>query len=387
LQLSLLHGFAFAVFYTFLGIPLGRIADRGNRRNLVIGGTLVWSVMTSLCGIARSFGLMFIARVGVGVGEAALTPAAYSMLGDYFPPGKLARVLSVYTAAIYVGAGIATMSVGALLKSLPAVYLPLIGHLAPWRMVFVLVGLMGIPCALLTLSVREPARKDVSTRYGVAGASLAAVFAQIWQRRGAYGTVAFGLAAIAMMTNGIKGWVPTYFIRTFGWTIAQTGFWFGSGLLVFGTAGVILGGVLAGWLRARRHQTANLQVALLTAALMMVFGIAAPLTSNAALSLALYCATLFSGALPFGAAAAAIQEITPNQMRGQVAAIYLFIINLAGIGLGPTVVAFFTDVVFRNDHAIRYSLALLVGLGVPLALVVLGLGLRSYRKALAEKDF
>ena len=384
-QFSLLHGLAFAVFYTFLGIPMGQIADRSNRRNLITVGAAFWSVFTCLCGLARSFGGMFMFRVGVGVGEAALSPAAYSLLSDYFPPRKLARVLSFYTASIYIGAGIATITAGALIAALPAMDLPVLGHLEPWRLVFIVVGLLGIPCALLMMTVREPIRKNMSKRYS-AGVPFKEVLSYIWARRGAYATVAFGLAAVAMMTNGIKGWVPTFFIRTYGWSIAETGAWFGSGLLVFGTGGVILGGVLAGWLRSRGDQTSNLKVAMLTAALLMVFGIAAPLMANPTHAQILYCAAIFSGALPFGAAAA-IQEITPNQMRGQVAAIFLFFINLTGIGFGPTVVAFFTDMVFHDDNAIRYSLSILVAIGVPLAILILGLGMKSYRKTLQERDF
>ncbi len=387
LQFSLLHGLAFAIFYTFLGIPIGRIADRSNRRNLIIGGAVLWSAFTSVCGLARSFGFMFMARIGVGVGEAALSPAAYSLLNDYFPPRKVATALSVYTASIYIGAGLATITAGMLIAALPAMDVPILGHLESWRLVFLVVGALGIPCALLTLTVREPKRTGMSKRYGAEGAPFSAVVSYMWDRRGAYATVAFGLAAVAMMTNGIKGWVPTFFIRTYGWTIAETGAWFGSGLLVFGTTGVILGGILASWLRKRGDLTSNLKVAMLTAILLMAFGIAAPLMENPTHALFLYCAAIFSGALPFGAAAAAIQEITPNQMRGQVAAVYLFFVNLAGIGFGPTVVAFITDVVFHDDNAIRYSLSILVAVGVPLALLILGLGLKSYRKALEEKDF
>ena len=387
LQLSLLHGFAFAIFYTFLGIPLGRIADRHSRRDLVVGGALVWSAMTALCGVARSFGSMFLARIGVGVGEAALSPAAYSMLSDCFPPSKLSRVLSVYTASIYIGGGLATMTAGTLIAVLPTLGLPWFEGLEPWRMVFIAVGLLGIPSAVLMLTVREPRRRNLSKRYGDDGPSLTAVLQHMWERRAAYGSVALGLSAISMMTNGIKAWVPTFFMRRFEWTVAETGFWFGSGLLVFGTVGVISGGQLAGWLRGRGDLASNLKVGILTALLILGFGLVAPLVPDPTLSLVLYCAAIFSAAMPFGAGAAAIQEITPNQMRGQVAAVYLFAINLAGIGLGPTVVASFTDLVFGRDEAVGQSLAALVAIGVPLALLCLVGGLGAYRRALAAKDF
>lgn len=390
-QISLVQGLAFAVFYTVLGFPMGRLSDRYNRRNLIIFGALAWSVMTSLCGVARSFGHMFLARVGVGVGEATLSPSAYSILSDYFPPERRARPLSVYTSAIYLGAAAATFGGGALISSIHGARLPLVGVVEPWQIVFMLIGLLGIPVALMMATIPEPPRHGLLAA-GATGAPLEAlamrtVLDYMWARRGAYFLLILGISAYSMMTNGLKAWIPTFLMRTFHWSPADVGVWFGLVLVVFGTGGTVCGGVLAVWLRDRGHPDANIRVSIAAALLVLPLGIAGPLMPSGALALTFYAAVMFLGGLPFGVAAAAIQEITPNQMRGQVSAVYLVGLNLAGIGTGPIFVAFLTQVVFGDDQAIRYALACLVGFAATLSSVLLTVGLRAYRRTLSESSF
>lgn len=386
LQLSLLHGLAFAIFYTFLGIPIGRAADRLNRRNIIVGGVLVWSVMTACCGLARNFGQLFLARVGVGVGEATLSPCAYSMLADYFPPKSLTKALSVYTAAMYMGAGIALLAGGALIAAVPAVTLPIVGALAPWQVVFLLIGAPGVLVAVLMTTIREPARMGLAAGW-TKPPSFRQVLAFVRGRAGAYGLLVAGYSASSLMWNGSQGWIPAFFMRTYHWTAPQVGLRYGSTLLVFGVAGIVFGGYLAGRLRARGLRSANLLVGMISALAVAPFGVTAPLVSNAGLALGLYAAFIFAGSIPYGAAAAALQEITPNQMRAQVSALYLFGLNLAGIGLGPTVVAFLTDKVFHADAAVGHSLALTVAVAAPISALLLWLGARPYRRALDAKTF
>jgi len=384
LQISLLHGFAFAIFYTILGLPMGRIADRYNRRNLIVVGIAFWSVMTSVCGLARSFGQMFAARVGVGVGEATLSPAAYSILSDYFPPDKRARVLGVYTSGIYLGAGLATFGGGALIMAVEATTLPVIGFREPWQIVFLLIGLLGIPVALMLATVPEPRRRGMLGRSKPAVLPYSAVFKYLWQRKRAYFALFFGTAAYALMTNGLKGWIPTFLMRVFELTPAQVGLWFGLILILFGSAGTAAGGFGSVALRRRGHPDSNLKVGILAAMAILPLGIIAPLMPTAAASLGVYCAVIFLAGVPFGVAAAAVQEITPNEMRGQMSAIYLSFVNIAGIGVGPMIVAFFTDKVFGRDSAVGWSLACIVAIGAPLAMLLLSLGLRPYRRALDD---
>lgn len=375
-QFSLLHGLAFALFYTVLGIPIGRLVDRRRRTTIIAVGVVVWSGMTALCGFAQNFVQLFMARIGVGVGEAALSPGAYSMLSDSFPPKKLPQALSMYTGAAHVGAGIATMAGGALIAHIPAMDLPF-GHLEPWQAVFVVIGLPGILVALVVATLREPKRTGVKAGIPL---SLRAVFDYMAARRKAFGLLIMGYALSSLMWNGTVAWLPTFFIRKFGWTTDMIGFRYGLVIILGGTCGVLLGGFIASRLRQRGLLDANVRVGIIALAIALPFGVAGALAPSASLALALFAPFLFGCAMPYGAAAAAIQEITPNQMRGQISAIYLFCLNLFGIGLGPTVVALYTDHVFGNDAAISYSLALNIAIAAPLAALLLWLACKPYRE-------
>jgi MFS family permease len=391
LQVSLLHGFAFAIFYTVLGLPMGRIADRHSRRNLIIAGICFWSCATALCGFARSFWQMFTARVGVGVGEATLSPAAYSLLSDYFPPERRSRALSIYTSGIYLGAGIATFGGGALIAFVPPLEIPGWGHYEPWQVIFMIIGLLGLPVALALLTVREPLRRGAALvlepDIDAARIPLRVVLQYMWQRRQVYGLLILGIASYAMMTNGLKGWIPTFLKRTYGWSPADIGVSFGLVLLVFGTIGTASGGFGAAWLRKRDYTDANMRLSVFAALLVLPFGVAAPLMPTGQASLALYAVVILLAGVPFGVSAAVIQQITPNRMRGQVSAIYLFWLNLAGIGTGPIIVAFFTDYVFHSDQALRYSLACLAAVTVPVSLACFAAGLKPFREALRSAEY
>ncbi len=382
IQLSLLHGLAFAVFYTLLGIPIGQLVDRRRRTGIIAGGMFVWSLMTALCGLARSFGQMFAARIGVGVGEAALSPAAYSLLADWFEGKDLVRALSFYQCAIYIGGGIATMTGGALIALVPALPNGPLGPMAPWQVVFAIVGLPGVLIAALILTLREPPRRGV-TAGDMPG--FRDVLRHMAANRGAYGGLILGLCFASLMWNGVTAWIPTHFIRHFGWSAPQVGLRYGAVLLVCGTGGILSGGWLAGRLRSRGASDANLLIGIVSALAALPFGLAAPQVDSAAWSLALFGGFLFAGAMPYGAAAAAFQEITPNRMRGQVSAIYLFWLNLAGLGLGPTFVATMAHRLFGGDQGIGAGIAADVALAAPLSLLVFTLTRAPYRRALARR--
>ena len=163
-QMSLLMGFSFALFYTFFGIPLGRLADSRSRRTIITVGFAVWSVMTAGCGLARNFAQMLLLRVGVGVGEAALSPSAYSIITDYFPAKRRATAISVYSMGIYIGSGVAFI-VGGLVAGIASAQqtwnVPLVGATRPWQVVFFIVGLPGVLLSLLVYTVREPVRRGI----------------------------------------------------------------------------------------------------------------------------------------------------------------------------------------------------------------------------------
>ena len=383
-QLSLLHGLAFALFYTFMGIPIGRLVDRYRRTTIVAIGVAIWSLATALCGFAATFGMMFAARVLVGIGESTLSPAAYSMLADKFSGKKLVRALAFYQSAIYLGPAIATFFGGVLLGKLE----PLdgaFGHFEPWQLVFVLVGLPGLLIALLVVTLREPARQGAGAE--VAMPSFPAVLAHMRERIGAYGLLILGLCLQSIMWNGTTFWIPEHLKRAYNWTSSEVAWSYGPVIAICGVAGGLTGGWLAGWLRDKGRSDSNVLIGVIAAAGACPFAFAAPLMPSGQASLVLIGLFLFMGAMPYGGAAAAFQEITPNRMRGQVSAVYLFWLNLAGIGTGPIVVAFFTDYVFHSDQALGYSLACLAAVTVPLSALFFCAGLRSFRSTLAQGEF
>jgi MFS family permease len=386
-QLSLLHGFAFALFYTVLGIPIGRLVDRRRRTLIIAIGITVWSMMTALCGVARSFAQLFIARIGVGVGEAALSPGAFSILSDVFSARELPRAINIFTGATYIGAGIATILGGTLIAMMPPLSLPVVGLLEPWQAVFVSLGLPGVLVALWVLSLREPDRTGLQKTPGNIQPSFGEVVQYILDRRKAFGLLMAGYSVAGILWNGSMAWLPTFFIRAHGWTIAQAGLRYGLAVMIGGTAGVLFGGWLTVKLRRDGLMDSNIHIGLIMLALATPTGIAAVLVPSATLSLILVGLFLFACAMPWGGAAAALQEITPNQMRGQISAIYLFCLSLLGLGFGPALVAGFTDHLFGDDAALPSSLALNILVTAPVSALLLWLARKPYCAVLAAHEF
>ncbi|MWV10718.1 MFS transporter [Pseudomonas sp. R-28-1W-6] len=381
-QMSLLMGLSFALFYTVCGIPLGRLADTRNRRGLIALGVLFWSAATAACGMAKLYWQFLICRVGVGVGEAALSPAAYSLIADSFPPQRRATAISVYSMGVYLGSGIAFLLGGLVIKFASAqgnVLLPVLGEVRPWQLIFLLLGVAGLLFTLLMLAVCEPARRGVGAGVAV---PLAEVGRYIRSNRRTVLCHNFGFAGLAFAGYGSAAWIPTFYIRTYGWDASQVGVVYGSIVAVCGCLGIVLGGRLADWLVKRGHSDANMRVGLIAALGALPLVALFPLMGNALWASLLLVPTVFCLSMPFGVAPAAIQEIMPNSMRGQASAIYLFVITLIGLGVGPTAVALVTDYVFADDQALRYSLLLVSSLAVLSSVVLLGMSLKPYRDSL-----
>ena len=384
-QVGFLMGPAFAVFYTLFGFPFGRLADRANRTRVIAAGLGIWSLMTVGCGLARQFWTMAAMRVGVGIGEASLSPSAYSIISDVFAPGKLARAISVYASGIYLGSGLAFLIGGRAVASLRATepwQLPLIGAVEGWQKVFFYVGLPGlvvVPLLLATLA--EPVRRGLgAAEGGAANAARPLSHALAFARRNArvLATHHLGFALLSFSSYGASAWLPAMFQRVHGWDVAQFGLVYGIIVFVGSSAGAISGGVLADALARRGHRDSKMRVGWLAAIAWLPFGIAFPLVAPAA----------FLSAMPFGVAPAAIQEITPNALRGQISSIYLFVINLVGLAIGPLVIALFTDYVFDEARwgasGIRWSMLVTTTFAHVVAALLLGRGLAEFRRALAS---
>jgi MFS family permease len=390
-QVSLLQGLAFALFYTFCGIPLGALADRVHRPRLIAAGVALWSLMTAACGLARSFGSLFLARVGVGIGEAALSPPAYSMIADLFSPERRGRAASVYYMGVQFGSALALLVGGPaveLLGRVGTIEVPVLGTLAPWQAAFMVVGLPGLLVAAVIALLRDPRPGRAKPSPGGparAGARTADLIAHLRRHRGAYLGHFAGFSVLSLVAYGIGAWAPSFMIRTYGWGPGKIGIFYGILTLTVGTTGVYAGGWLADWLRKRGHVDATLRAAYYGAVAIWIPAIVSPLMPTDTLAMVLAVPMTFLLGFPFGVAGAAIQEITPPALRGRATALYLFSGTLIGLGAGPTVFALVTDHVFRNDQMLRYSLSLVPALLIPVAALILRGGLKPFRAAVQER--
>jgi MFS family permease len=386
-EVSLLIGLAFALFYTLLGLPIAWIADRWNRRNLVLIGVALWCVMTAGCGFAGSYATLFLARMGVGVGEAALSPAAYSMLSDVFPRDRLARAMAVYSIGVPLGSGIAmilgSFVVQAVLAA-PVVDLPLIGPVEAWRTIFLWVAAPGLLVCLLLLTVREPVRQGIAKAVARHGDTAAPGFlAHLSAQRVALGALFAGMALIGLVMYGVIAWIPTFFARTYGMDVSAAGFWFGIIMATGGAAGLVAGGSLADRMFGRGVADAHLRVMRLSILLGGPPLLAAMLMPEAPLAFALL-AIAFPMLTMHGVGTVALQLITPNEYRARVTALYFFIVNLTGLGFGPMLIALLTDHLFGHDDALRYSIALVTGVALPLAAIILTAGFSAFARDLTR---
>lgn len=389
-QYSLLAGFAFSLFYAIMGLPLARIADSKSRRTLIACGIALWSLMTALCGLAKGFWGLFLARMGVGVGEATLSPAAFSMMADYFPKRTLAIALSVFTLGVTFGSGLAYMIGGKVVtyaESLGSITLPMLGTLHGWQITFLLVGLPGLLVAMLMFTVKEPERKGkMANDTGTGAIPISEVLAFLKQRRRAVSTHVLGVSIFIMVVFGVNVWGPTYLIRTFDFDRGEAGFTFGLIMMLCGTVGLLLGGYLAGKWYERGRKDAYSRVILMSAACMLPAMIALGYASTPYWGILFLAVATFFSAFQGGIAGGVLQLMTPNQMRSQVAALYFLVANLIGLGLGPTVVAAITDFVFADDAAIAKSLALNAAVLCPLAIVIIWSGLKQVESAIEAAE-
>jgi MFS family permease len=381
-QFSLLHGLAFVLFYSVLGVPIARLADRRSRRRIVAVGIGLWSCMTVLCGLAGTYLQLFLARLGVGVGEATLSPSAVSLIADYFPREKRALPIGLYSAGVHGGAGLASIGGGLIVTFAMtggAARLPLLGQLQAWQVALVLVGLPGLAVAALSLSIREPVRRERHAALAV-DLSGGALFAYLRRHVLVYGTLMLGAGFAALASYGAFSWVPALFMRRWGWSAADIGIPFGIATFLFGTAGMLGSGMAANALvkagvsaAYTRLMIGNMACAVVPAALLVVYD--DPYWSLGCVSLMVL---FLSG--PIGLVQTALQAITPNEVRGQIIAVYLLVVTLVGLAGGPSLVAALTDYWFHNDAAVGSSIAVVgAGASVVSALVLL-LGVGAYRR-------
>lgn len=345
-MLGLLAGFAFALFYAVMGIPIALWADRGNRRDLISVALALWSLMTAMCGMAQNFWQLAAARVGVGIGEAGCTPPAFSLLSDYYAPGERATAFAIYSLGIPIGLMFGLFVGG------------WINEAFGWRMAFFVVGLPGVLLAVVVkLTVAEPQRghiEKVSTqaRKPNLGETVRFLFKQpVFLHCAAAGSLSGFIAYSAM------GWYPSFLIRTHGMGTAEIGLSLG---LVMGGAGVIgllLGGYLSDKLGARDTRWYLWSVAV-GSLIAVPFSALSFLVANSYTAMFLFSVPLMIANAWFGPTIAQIQGIVELRMRAVAVAVLLFITNLVGLGLGPWLIGAVSDVLrpHYGDDSLRWSL-------------------------------
>lgn len=345
-QLGLMGGLAFALFYTILGIPIAMLADRRSRTWILTVSLAVWSAMTALCGTVTNFWQLFLARLGVGVGEAGGVAPAYSLICDYFPGPQRARALSVYSFGIPIG------------SALGIVFGGVIASHVDWRYAFFAVGIAGIVLApIFRLTVAEPPRG----RFDQAGPGAAAVpigsVLRTLARKRSFWLMALGASSASMMGYGLFFWLPSFFVRSFDLTLLQASLFYGAILLVGGLAGIWLGGALADRFGARRRAAYVLVPAIAFAAT-VPFYLGAVLSTNLVVAFALLLVPTALGLAWLGPVMSAIQHVVVPGMRATASAVFLFVINLLGLGIGTLVLGWLSDQLQSRfgDDSLRYAI-------------------------------
>ena len=387
-DMGLMMGPAFALFYALMGLPIGRMVDKRSRTLIVSAGIFLWSIMTALCGMARSFWELFLARVGVGVGEATLSPAAYSMIADSFPKEKLGRALGVYQSGAFFGVGFALIFGGLAIqfaKGAESIALPLIGNVQPWQMAFIAVGLPGVLVAALMFLVKEPVRQGIAS-VAEDDISLGQAFRFAFKRWRVFIAHYSGFALLALPMTTLATWVPTYFIRVVGLTPPETGLKLGMIVLLFSPIGVIAGGWFADTLYKKGHSDAALRVAVMAAAFMVPISMLATTFNDPLIALALACPFAFGASVSMGLAPTALQLVTPNRLRGQIGAAWMLFLNLITAALGPWAVGVINDAVFGDPLAVGQSIALVNTVAVIIGGLILWATWKPFRQAAEQQS-
>ncbi|MCU4364006.1 MULTISPECIES: spinster family MFS transporter [Acinetobacter] len=387
-QFSLLQGLAFSLFYAFMGVPIAALADKKSRVKIISVGIAFWSLATAACGLSKNFIQMFLARLSVGAGEAALSPAFYSIVADLFPKHKLGRALGVYAIGAFIGSGLAFLIGGyviGLLEDVSFVTLPVIGEIKTWQLTFMIVGLPGVLLALLMiLTVREPERKGL--KMDANGVAVKASFKNsigfIKTHKKTFFCHFIGFSFYTMMLYSLLGWAPAYYMRHFGLDASQTGYILGSIILVANTSGALFCGWLIDFFSKRGYSDAAIRAGAIGCAALIIPSVLFTQVDNMQLSFALIFVAMFFSTFPIPASAATTQMLTPNQLRSQVSAKFLLISNLIALGVGTTAVALITDRYYENTLMVGNSISIVNAIAGLIGVFLLYKGCQYYRESM-----
>ena len=358
-QLGLMGGLAFALFYTGLGIPVAMLADRFSRTWIMTIALIIWSGMTAVCGLATNFWQLFMARLGVGIGEAGGVAPAYSLISDFFPPAQRARALSIYSFGIPIGSAIGIVFGG------------IIASLINWRYAFFFVGIAGILIApVFRMTIREPKRGQYDRDRGKVKAASIRFILKTLSNKPSFWVMSVGASFASMMGYGVFFWLPSFFVRSYQLTLLNASLFYGAVLLIGGLAGIWMGG----WMGDRFGQTKRANYARIPAAAFLLsipFYALAIMSPNLTLTFFILLVPTALGLVWLGPVIAAIQHLVRPDMRATASAIFLFINNLVGIGFGTYAIGALSDILTARfgDESLRYSI--LAGTGFYIVAAVL----------------
>jgi MFS family permease len=390
-MMGLLGGFAFTSFYTLLTWPMARLADSRSRRNIIGLGIFFWSLATISCGMAVRYWSLFMGRMGVGVGEATLYPAAVSMLSDYFDRTRLPLAIGIFSCASFIGIGLANILGGLVIQYLAgasSMALPLFGTVRSWQAMFILVGAPGIVLSLLTVSIREPLRTGLvrAKNGGESEGAMKIAPLAFFRARFTFLALLFGsLIAMAIQAWAFFFWIVELLVRDGAVSRSVVGMSFGVSALVFGTLGSLVGGWMSGRMMRQGKADATMRLALVVTLLLIPAGIATPLIKGFTPAMIVVSALLFLMGWPGGLLTAAMQLIVPNEFRGRMVALYFIIVNFVSFSCGPLFGGLISDHVFHGS-GLGPTLALMAVIDYPIAAFLIWKCLPHFRKALSAAE-
>jgi len=361
MQIAMLQGFAFSIFYVTVGLPLGAFADVVNRRRLLIAGIMVWSAATIAGGFAQGFGSMFASRLFIGVGEAVLGPCAVTMISDLFPPHRRGRPMALYVFGSMIAYGLGSLVSGVILDMAPKgafAALPVIGLLAPWRIAFTLVGAFGLLIVVLLFLLREPARRV--DQGSAADAQIKLSFVQglglLKARKATFLPLYGSLALFAMGGSVATGWGAVFLTRAFGYQVGIAGKGLGTSQIVWSVIGAVVAGIVVDRIGARSGAAGRMRLA----GLLALAGIPCSLpilAGNGSAAMVMLGEVMLVSAIYGTTMLSVISEIAPTKVRGFAVALYAFVMTVIGGSLGPLAVAWLTENVFASPLAVGRSMA------------------------------
>jgi len=384
-EIGLLQGPAFALMYPLFAVPIGYAADRYSRRWVIFWSVTLWALAAMGSGLANSYSVLFAARAGVGLGEAAVQPAVASLLSDIFPRRRLATVFSIYGSGSILGSAGALAIGGAVISMAKGgLDVPVLGHLEAWQIAFIVTG---APAALLACAIflvpEPPRRRSDAPGAAAAAPSWGEVFVFVRARWLYLFCYVIGQSLLILVTLGVWTWQPVVMERSYGWTPLQIGSALGIFTVAFGFTGQLSNGLIVDRLFVK-HRDAHLRYYLIASPIIVACGCLAALAPNVLTYL------LILGPMKFllnfaGVFIAALQVATPARLRGRLTALSTVITQVLGYSLGPWVVAVFTDHLFHDPNKVIWSSALTTALAVPLAAVCFAVGLKPMREAVAAE--